>query len=573
MPPRRARSTACSTHPHHQGRRGRPAPKTAMPRLAIWSIVAVALVAVAIEPTLAGPFGRRRGWFDGRNRCPPTPFVPVPAADVPSMPLASPPSAEPQPALHAPPAAAAQPVVPSAPQLNVPPSGYTAIFNGKDLSGWYGWGTQDPTDLQKMTPEQQAEYKKKSIVGGLVDANGADKGEHLAAHWRVENGELVNDGQGLYLTSDEDYGDFDLWVDYKMLPLGDSGVYLRGIPQVQIWDYTEEPKFPLGADKGSGGLWNNRSEVGKYPSKRMDKPFGEWNTLRIRMLGERVTVSLNGEVVVDDAPLENFFANQKAGYLAYGKQEGKTDGEDKKLPNGFMPDPAFPKGPIQLQTHGSEIRWRNVFIREIPADEANRELAARDADGFVEHVNGRDLSNWQGAVDSYEMKNGAIVCKPGKGGDLLTKEPFENGTIRVEFRLPKAGNNGIALRTPPGGHSAADGLELQIIDSDGYNEKQAAAGQPPLVPYQYHGSLYHCVGAKHGYLRPAGEWNFQQIDVDGQKIKVTLNGTKILDVDIDTFDRSQIEHPPKGLDNRSGFIGFAGHSDPVEFRSFKVRRR
>ena len=102
--------------------------------------------------------------------------------------------------------------------------------------------------------------------------------------------------------------------------------------------------------------------------------------------------------------------------------------------------------------------------------------------------------------------------------------------------------------------------------------KQAAAGQQGLAPYQYHGSLYHCVGAKHGYLRPAGEWNFQQIIVRGQRITVTLNGTKILDVDIDALDRSQIEHPPKGLDRRTGHVGFAGHSDPVEYRSFKVKR-
>ena len=142
----------------------------------------------------------------------------------------------------------------------------------------------------------------------------------------------------------------------------------------------------------------------------------------------------------------------------------------------------------------------------------------------------------------------------------------------MEFKLPAAGNNGIALRTPPGGRSAADGLELQVIDSDGYNAKQAAAGKPVLKPTQYHGSLYHCVGAKHGYLRPVGEWNFQEIEVQGQKIKVTLNGTKILDVDIATFDRGQIVNPPKGLDRTKGYIGFAGHNDPVEFRSFKVKK-
>jgi len=456
---------------------------------------------------------------------------------------------------------------------NTPPPGFTALFNGKDLSGWYGWGTQDPVDLWKMTPEQLATYKKQSVEGGLKDAKGNDKGDHIHAHWKVENGELVNDGKGLYLTTDKDYGDFELMVDYKMLPLGDSGIYLRGIPQVQIWDFTEkdEKALSLGKQYGSGGLWNNKGIEGKNPLKLMDKPIGEWNRFHIKMIGERATITFNGEVVVKNAVLENFFANRKAGYLAYGKKDDKK-AAPAAPPANWIADPAYAKGPIQLQTHGSEIRWRNVFVREIPAEEANKELAARNADGFVEHFNGKDLSNWQGAVDSYEVKDGAITCKPGKGGDLLTKDEFENGIIRVEFKLPKAGNNGIALRTPLGGHSASDGLELQVIDSDGYNEKQAAAGKKGLEPYQYHGSLYHCVGAKHGFLRPVGEWNFQEIEVQGQRIKVTLNGTKILDVDINSIDRSQIKNPPKGLDRTKGFIGFAGHSDPVVFRSFKVKK-
>jgi hypothetical protein len=455
---------------------------------------------------------------------------------------------------------------------NAPPEGFTPLFNGKDLSGWYGWGTQDPADLWKMTAEEKAEYKKKSVEGGIKDAKGNDKGDHIHAHWKVENGELVNDGKGLYLTTDKDYGDFELMVDYKMLPLGDSGIYLRGIPQVQIWDFTEkdEKAVSLGKPFGSGGLWNNKNPEGKNPLKLMDKPIGEWNRFHIKMIGERATITFNGEVVVKNAVLENFFANRKAGYQAYGKVEAK-DGDAKK-PNGWMVDPAYARGPIQLQTHGSEIRWRNVFIREINGEEANKELAAQSADGFVEQINGKDLSNWQGAVENYEVVDGAVVCKQGKGGDLLTKEEFENGIIRLEFKLPKAGNNGIALRTPLGGHSASDGLELQVIDSDGYNEKMAAAGKGGLKPEQYHGSLYHCVGAKHGYLRPVGEWNFQEIEVQGQRIKVTLNGTKILDVDISTFDRSQIAHPPKGLDRTKGFIGFAGHSDPVAFRSFKVKK-
>jgi hypothetical protein len=457
---------------------------------------------------------------------------------------------------------------------NVPPPGYTALFDGKTLNGWYGWGTQDPSDLWKMSPAELAEYKKKSVEGGLTDKKGTATTDHINAHWKVENGELVNDGKGLYLTTDKDYGDFELLVEYKALPKGDSGIYLRGIPQVQIWDATEGDPRGLGQDKGSGGLWNNsKGAPGKDPSKKMDKPFGEWNTFKIRMIGERVTVIFNGEKVVDNAVLENYFANRKAGYSAFAKPAAKDAkapaATPEKAPNGFMKDPAFPRGPIQLQTHGSEIRWRNVFIHEITPDEADKELRARDTKGFVELVNGKDLSNWQGAVDSYEVKDGAITCKPKKGGDLLTKEEYGDCVIKVEFKLPPAGNNGIALRTPLGGHSASDGLEIQVIDSDGYN---AAHKDKPLLPYQYHGSLYHCVGAKHGYLRPVGTWNYEEIEVKGQKITVTLNGTKILDVDIDSLDRSQIPHPPKGLDRKSGFIGFAGHTDPVEFRSFQVKR-
>jgi hypothetical protein len=124
-----------------------------------------------------------------------------------------------------------------------------------------------------------------------------------------------------------------------MLPKGDSGIYLRGIPQVQIWDYTEEAKFKIGANKGSGGLWNNSPGApGKDPLVLADKPFGEWNKFRIVMKGEKVTVYLNDKLVVDNAKLENYF--------------------DRK-------NPVPAKGPIQLQTHGSEIRWRNVFIKEL----------------------------------------------------------------------------------------------------------------------------------------------------------------------------------------------------------------
>ena len=444
---------------------------------------------------------------------------------------------------------------------NVPPQGFVALFNGIDLKGWYGWGTQDPQDFRNMSPEEKLEYKKKSIYGGLLNKKGVDAGDHINAHWRVDNDELVNDGKGLYLTTDKEYGDFELLVDYKMQPLGDSGIYLRGIPQVQIWDSTEEKKFKLGADRGSGGLWNNKRNEGKYPLVRTDRPFGEWNHFRIKMIGERVTVELNGEIVVQNAVMDNFFAHRKK----------KNTGNTSESISLLVP-PVPPRGPIQLQTHGSEIRWRNIYIREISTSEADTFLRSQNESEFVELINGKDLSDWQGATDSYEVREGNIVCKPSKGGDLLTKDSFGDVTVRVEFKLPTAGNNGIALRVPEGGHSAHDGMEIQIIDDDGYNARLASAGKPSLKDYQHHGSLYFCVGAKQGYLRPAGEWNFEEIIICDQELTVTLNGTCILDVQLDTLDRSKMDHVPGGLSRKEGFIGFAGHNDPVEFRSFKVKK-
>lgn len=221
-----------------------------------------------------------------------------------------------------------------------PPAGFTALFNGKDLKGWRGGSTFDHRKLLAMTPEQRAEQIKKWTAadqkGGMMEASTKKPGK---AHWYVEGDELVNDGFGAYATTEKDYGDFELSLEYKTVALADSGIYLRGVPQVQIWDYTEEAKFKLGANKGSGGLWNNSPGApGKDPLVLADKPFGEWNKFRIIMKGENVSVWLNGKLVVDNARMENYY--------------------DRKV---SVPE----KGPIQLQTHGGEIRWRNVFIKEL----------------------------------------------------------------------------------------------------------------------------------------------------------------------------------------------------------------
>src|SRR6185503_14636683 len=175
-----------------------------------------------------------------------------------------------------------------------PPAGFTALFNGTDLGGWRGGDTYDHRKWQAL-PETERNARNEEWT------------TDMRKHWRVENGELVNDGHGKYATTEKDYGDFELLVEYKTVPKADSGIYLRGVPQVQIWDHTNEKEFKNGADKGSGGLWNNSpGAAGKDPLVLADKPFGQWNSFRILMVGSRVSVWLNGKQVVDHANLENY---------------------------------------------------------------------------------------------------------------------------------------------------------------------------------------------------------------------------------------------------------------------------
>jgi hypothetical protein len=407
-----------------------------------------------------------------------------------------------------------------------PPRGFTALFNGKDLDGWHGMDTFDPRKLAAMSEDD-----RKAQIDKWND--------DLKQHWKVEKGELVNDGQGVYLTTDKDYGDIELLIDYKMYPKGDSGIYLKATPQVQIWDYTKEGgKWDLGADKGSGGLWNNSPGApGKDPLVLADKPFGEWNHFRILMLGERVTVYLNDKLVVNHARLENYF--------------------DRKLP-------LLRKGPIQLQTHGSEIRWRNVFVREIPGDEANKLLREKSGDkGFEDVFNGKDFEGWAGPVENYQVQDGAVLCKPGKGGTIYTKGEYDDFVARLEFKLPKNGNNGLAIRYPGEGDTAYVGMcELQVLD-DSYKG---------IDPRQAHGSAYGMVAAHRGYQRPVGEWNYQEVTVKGPTIEVELNGTLILDCDLSKVTEFMANSPHPGKDRTSGHFGFAGHNDPVAFRNIQIKR-
>jgi hypothetical protein len=218
---------------------------------------------------------------------------------------------------------AAMPRAADARKLNKPPRGFKRLFNGKDLTNWQGL-IELPTRM-KLSPAERAQRQ-------------AAADERMRAHWSVQDGILVFDGKGDSLQTAKDYGNFELFVDWKIDEGGDSGIYLRGNPQVQIWDASQKNFYVDGKYIGSGGLFNNQ----KNPSRPLfaaDKPVGEWNRFFIRMVGDRVTIKLNKKLIVDDVPLENYW------------ERGK-------------PLPAV--GPIELQNHSHPLWFRNIFIRELP---------------------------------------------------------------------------------------------------------------------------------------------------------------------------------------------------------------
>ena len=283
----------------------------------------------------------------------------------------------------------------------VPPEGFRAIFNGRDLAGWHG-----------LNPHSSAK-----LTGAEKDANLAEQRADFPKNWTVENGELVNDGHGPYATTDEEFGDIELLLEYKTVPKADSGIYLRGTPQVQIWDCNQvfDPMNPNRKPHlGSGGLFNNTpGAAGRDPIVLADRPFGQWNQFRIRQVGNRTWVWLNDKLVVDGSVMENFWDRSQ-------------------------PLPA--KGPIMLQTHGGEIRWRNIFVRQIGSDEAKKIASAADGETKASLSRALTLHASFDKELQADFARGDKTCYVQQGKDLVKAAPTD------EVRLaPEAGRFGGAL--------------------------------------------------------------------------------------------------------------------------------
>ncbi|MFC4873227.1 family 16 glycoside hydrolase [Negadavirga shengliensis] len=399
--------------------------------------------------------------------------------------------------------------------------GFYPLFDGKTLDGWKGTFSN---------PLKRAEMNARSLEREQAKAD-----ELMRKGWKVEDGLLIFTGEGDNIATKKEYSDFEMVVDWKITEDGDAGIYLRGTPQVQIWDTA---RTDVGAEVGSGGLYNNETHSSK-PLKVADNPVGEWNSFHIKMLGDKVTVHLNGELVVDNVTLENYWDRSQ---------------------------PLFPKGEIELQAHGTYVAYRDIYLRELTADKFELSDEEKEA-GFDVLFDGTHMDHWTGNTTDYVIENGVMAIYPDRGGkgNLFTKEEYGDFVFRFEFKLTPGANNGLGIRAPLEGDAAYAGMELQILDdtADIYKD---------LKEYQFHGSLYGIAAAKKGHLKPVGEWNFQEVTVKGDQIEVVLNGTKILDVNLaEAKEKGTLdgrEHP--GLFRDKGHIGFLGHGDVVYFKNIRV---
>lgn len=403
--------------------------------------------------------------------------------------------------------------------------GFESVFNGKDLAGWKGL-VGNPITRSKMSDTALQAAQVKADIKMRED-------------WEVKDGLLNYKGNlhGENLATVKQYGNMEMYVDWRIQEKGDAGIYLRGTPQVQIWDTSRRE---VGAQVGSGGLYNNQKNVSK-PLVVADNKVGEWNTFHIIMKGDKVTVYLNGVLVTDHIGLENYW--------------------NRTLP-------LFVKEQIELQAHGTFVSYRNIYIRELPADEPITLNKQEAEEGFSLLFDGTHINEWIGNTSGYLIQEGALVVNPekGSGGNLYTKNEYSDFVYRFNFQLTPGANNGIGVHAPLEGDAAYVGMEIQVLD--GEHPKYAE-----IQPYQHHGSVYGVIPAKRGYLKPTGEWNEEEIMVKGTKIKVTLNGTVIVDGDYaaasknGTMDHNQ--HP--GLLNKTGHIGFLGHGDIVRFKNMRIK--
>ena len=369
---------------------------------------------------------------------------------------------------------------------NKAPKGFRSLFNGEDLSGWHAFiFGGNPYKVAAASPAERKAARAKA-------------NEQLAKFWTVENGEIVNKtGKGPYLETVENFGDFELLMDWKIESKADSGIYVRGVPQIQIWDPVDGIKQ---ARVGSGGLYNNKAGPSK-PLVKADKPAGEWNHFRIVMVDDVISVWLNGQLVVDDAKQDNYW-NRKA--------------------------PMFSSGPLQIQTHGGALYFRNIFIKEVrrrPPEAGVLDKHSKPVgSGWKKLWDGDKLEGIQHEPAHWSVKGGVLTGKVSgspKHHYAYTDAEFGDFELHAKVKLNgKNANSGVCIRTKPTSFDDVPGYQVDMGDGFwGCLWDERRDGMVAAYPKE-----------KAAKLVKAGDWNHYYVIARGHHIRAWLNGILTIDV-------------------------------------------
>jgi hypothetical protein len=422
----------------------------------------------------------------------------------------------------------------------------TLIFAAMILAAQTAFGAEP--QATGLSPEEANEGFKSLFDGKTLGGWQGSTGGYAA-----ENGALVckKEGGGNLFT-DREYGDFVLRFEFKLEPGGNNGLAVRapleGNPaytsmELQILDDTADCYKDLQPYQFHGSVY------GVVPSKPgFLKPVGEWNTQEVVAKGSRIKVVLNGTVIVD--------TDLKGAKPIDGQ---KHTGLDRT------------KGYLGFMGHGARLEFRNLRIKELPADADSASLPNPEAEeGFVPIFDGKTLDGWVGVAgntDSYYVKDGLLIAKKISHDHIFTNKEYADFILRLDIKLEPGGNNGVGIRTKISRVPHLEGMEIQVLDDDAPKHKD-------ILNYQHHGSIYGMVPAKTGHLKPAGEWNQEEIRCVGSHVTVTLNGTVIVDAELDKIEKPYMdgqEHP--GVTYTKGRIGLHAHGDGEEvyFRNLRIK--
>ena len=433
---------------------------------------------------------------------------------------------------------------------------YRPLFNGRDLTGWK---VPEGDNGHWKVVDGNIDYDALSEAKGDRNLWTEDAFENFALHveWRIK------ETSGLYpmptILPDGSYQtDGDGNVIRRPTPNADSGILLRGTGrgQVNIWCW------PI----GSGEMWSVRNDktlttaqrAAAVPKYRADKPVGQWNSYDITVIGDRVTVMLNGKLVIDNAQVPGLPESGPIGLQHHGGINRRTG---------------------ELSPASSLVQFRNILIRELPPGSAPPKVSrGTDADGFTTLFNGKDLTGWiTGPDNSWVVRDGELTVNRKMDGRehnfdyLWTRDTYSDFILDLEFKVVDGTNSGIFFRTSDLKDPVYTGIEVQVTNSHG-REKLSNKGTT--------GAIYDCQAPSKNAVRPAAEWNRCRLTCRGSRVEVVLNGELVIDMDLDRWTTPRKN--PDGTSNkfprairdfaRVGHIGLQDHGRPVWYRNIRIKR-